>query len=82
MHLKTAGELLAYAQLSTRELDAVREHVDIARSKLSFLADFLENRPIWAVRAEVGKLKAEIKLDLLEMEKRLNERIDTRLVHR
>lgn len=37
---------------------------------------------IWAIRAEAGKIRAEVKLDLLEMEKRLNERIDTRLVHR
>lgn len=44
---------------------------------------------IWAIRAEAGKLRtemallrAELKLDLLEMEKRLSERIDTRLVHR
>lgn len=44
---------------------------------------------IWAMRTEAGKirtemalLRAEIKLDLVEMEKRINERIDTRLVHR
>ena len=30
----------------------------------------------------VALLRAEIKLDLVEMEKRINERIDTRLVHR
>jgi hypothetical protein len=34
------------------------------------------------MRAEMGALHAEIKLELVEMEKRLNERIDTRLVHR
>ena len=44
---------------------------------------------IWAVKAEAGKLKAEIKLDIAELklemgklEKRLSERIDTRLTHR
>lgn len=48
---------------------------------------------IWAVKAEAGKLKAELKLELEKMkaelkldieklEKRLNERIDTRLTHR
>jgi hypothetical protein len=44
---------------------------------------------IWAIRAEAGKLRTEMKLlqaelevHLTLMEKRLNERIDTRLVHR
>ncbi len=37
---------------------------------------------IWAIRAEAGKIRAEMKVSLLELEKRLNERIDTRLVHR
>ena len=44
---------------------------------------------IWAIRAEAGKIRtemkllhAEIKLELSNTEKRLNERIDTRLVHR
>lgn len=34
------------------------------------------------IRAEMGQLRSEIKTELVEMEKRLNERIDTRLVHR
>ena len=44
---------------------------------------------IWAIRAEAARirtemklLQAELKVDMVEMEKRLNERIDTRLVHR
>jgi hypothetical protein len=48
---------------------------------------------IWAIRAESGKIRAEtnlkltevegrLSLKMVEMEKRLNERIDTRLVHR
>jgi hypothetical protein len=37
---------------------------------------------IWAVKAELGKLRAELKTDLTAMESRLNQRIDTKLVHR
>ncbi|PWT72895.1 MAG: hypothetical protein C5B60_08925 [Chloroflexi bacterium] len=44
---------------------------------------------IWAVRAEFGKLRAEMKTlraelgkDIVEMESRLNQRIDTKLIHR
>jgi len=44
---------------------------------------------MWAIKAESNKhraelnlLKAEIKADLTALEARLNERIDTRLVHR
>jgi len=44
---------------------------------------------IWAIRAEMGKLRMEMKLmeaaiqkQMSEMESRLNQRIDTRLVHR
>jgi len=48
---------------------------------------------IWAIRAESGKIRAETKLDIVnlkadlekkmvEMEARLNQRIDTRLVHK
>ena len=44
---------------------------------------------IWAMRAEFGKIRqemktmrAEIKTDMVEMEARLNTRIDTRLMHR
>jgi len=44
---------------------------------------------IWAIRAEAAKIRtemkllhAELKLELVQTEKRLNERIDTRLVHR
>jgi hypothetical protein len=44
---------------------------------------------IWALRAEAKAIRLEMKLlhaeiskELTEMEKRLNERIDTRLVHR
>ena len=44
---------------------------------------------LWAIRAE-GKairtemelMKTELRLEMTQMEKRLNERIDTRLVHR
>ena len=34
------------------------------------------------IRAELKLVRAEIKVELVEMEKRLNERIDTRLTHR
>jgi hypothetical protein len=44
---------------------------------------------IWAMRAEAGKIRAEMAAmeartdkHLVEMESRLNTRIDTRLVHR
>jgi hypothetical protein len=44
---------------------------------------------IWAMRAEAGKIRAEmaamearIAKHMAEMESRLNTRIDTRLVHR
>ena len=37
---------------------------------------------IWALRSEGKLIRAEFKLALTETEKRLNERIDTRLVHR
>jgi len=44
---------------------------------------------LWALRAESRRiqaemrtLRAEIKADMVAMEARLNERIDTRLVHR
>lgn len=35
-----------------------------------------------AIRKEIELVRAEIKLELVATEKRLNERIDTRLVHR
>jgi hypothetical protein len=36
---------------------------------------------IWALRAEGKLIRAEMKLALAELEKRLNERIDTKLIH-
>lgn len=35
-----------------------------------------------AIRKEIELVRTEIKVEMIEMEKRLNERIDTRLVHR
>lgn len=37
---------------------------------------------IWAMRTEAKNIRLEFKLALSEMEKRLNERIDTRLIHK
>jgi hypothetical protein len=37
---------------------------------------------LWMLRSEGKAIRAELALKIAEMEKRLNERIDTRLVHR
>lgn len=46
------------------------------------LVTFVTAPMIWAIRTESKLIRAEMKLALAELEKRLNERIDSRLVHR
>ena len=46
------------------------------------LAAFVTGPIVWALRTQGKLIRAEFKLALSETEKRLNERIDTRLVHK
>lgn len=46
------------------------------------LLAFVTGPIVWALRTEGKLIRAEMKLALTELESRLNQRIDTRLIHK